>query len=82
MFLNTVRNITPEAIGSMTAVIPKIMKGGVKEAMLHAVNNTIQPVIVGILTNPEFVMPTDDGEEDNEAVCEQTDILDEPEISE
>ncbi len=82
MFLNTVRNITPEAIGSMTAVIPKIMKGGVKEAMLHAVNNTIQPVIVGILTNPEFVMPTDDGEEDNEAVCEQTDILDEPEITE
>ncbi len=72
MFLKTVRNITPESDGFESAIISRIMKGGVKEALVHAVTNTIQPVIRGTLLNPEFIMPvdedagTDDMPEDDE----------------
>jgi hypothetical protein len=31
-----------------------------KEALEHAVKNTVQPVIYGTLSNPEFIMPTDE----------------------
>ena len=57
MFLRTIKNINPEGTGLESAILSRVVKGGVKEALLHAVTNTIQPVITGTLQNPDFVMP-------------------------
>ena len=61
MFFSTLRNLNPEGAGFESAILSKVVKGGVKEALMHAITATIQPVIGAVLTNPEFVMPTDDG---------------------
>ncbi len=60
MFLRTIKNINPEGAGFESAILSRVVKGGVKEALLHAVTNTIQPVITGTLQNPDFIMPQND----------------------
>ncbi len=67
MFITTMQNLNPEGAGLESAILSKIVKGGVKEAITHAIIATIQPVIGAVLTNPEFVMPQDEGNTDFEA---------------
>ena len=54
MLRDTLKNFSIEGTGWETAIISKFVKGGLKEAIEHAVNNTVQPVIYGRLSNPEL----------------------------
>ncbi len=59
MLMNTMKTVQAESSGIEATIINKLLKGGMKEALEHAVKNTIQPVIYGSLENPEFIMPSD-----------------------
>ncbi len=50
MLMETMKNIAPDALSGMQGkVVSKFFKGGIKEAFEHAVNNTVQPVLKGVL---------------------------------
>ncbi len=58
MLLDAIRKITPsEGAGFESAIISRFLKGGMKEALEHAVKNTMEPVVFGRLINPEFIEP-------------------------
>ena len=57
MLRDTLKNFSIEGTGWESAIISRILKGGTKEAIWHAVNNTVQPVIIGRLENPELELP-------------------------
>ena len=52
MLRDTLKNFNIENIGWESAIISRILKGGMKEAVIHAVNNTVEPVIYGTLETP------------------------------
>ena len=54
MLKGTLRNFSIEGTGWESALISRFMKGGMKEAVKHAIINTVQPVIYGQLENPDF----------------------------
>lgn len=54
MLRDTLKNFSIEGTGWESAIISRFVKGGMKEAVAHAVNNTVQPVIFGRLENPEL----------------------------
>ena len=54
MLQSTLKNFSIEGTGWESAIISRFVKGGMKEAVEHAVNNTIQPVIYGTLSNPDL----------------------------
>ena len=60
MLMNAMRNVRAESSGIESTIINKLLKGGMKEALEHAVKNTVQPVIYGQLTNPSFIEPVDE----------------------
>ena len=54
MLHDTLKNFTLEGAGWENALISKFFKGGMKEALIHAINNTVQPVLFGRLDNPDL----------------------------
>lgn len=60
MLLNAMRNVRAESTGIESTIINKLLRGGMKEALEHAVKNTVQPVLYGRLSNPEFIEPLDE----------------------
>ena len=54
MLRDTLKNFSIEGTGWESAIISRFVKGGMKEAVAHAVNNTVQPVIYGTLANPDL----------------------------
>ncbi len=56
MLIDTIRNITPESTGLESAIISKLLKGGVKEVLEHAITGTMQPIMHGRLSNPDLVI--------------------------
>ena len=60
MLMNAMRNVRAESSGIESTIINKLLKGGMKEALEHAVKNTVQPVIYGQLINPEFIEPIEE----------------------
>ncbi|ADL34265.1 beta-lactamase family protein [Butyrivibrio proteoclasticus B316] len=58
MLINTMKTMAPDALSGMQGkVVSKFFKGGIKEAIEHAVNNTIQPTINGVLSLPSTPEP-------------------------
>ncbi len=57
MLVEALRNMTPESSGFESVVFSKLIKGGMKEALIEAVKNTIQPTIYGRLNNPDLDIP-------------------------
>ncbi|WP_022777180.1 serine hydrolase domain-containing protein [Butyrivibrio sp. AE3009] len=56
MLMEAMKSMGTDNLGGMQGMlINKFYKGGVKEAFGHAVKNTLQPVIHGKLTVPEYV---------------------------
>ncbi len=50
MLISTMKSMAPDAFsGVQGMVVSRFFKGGLKEALEHAVKNTIQPVITGVL---------------------------------
>ncbi len=54
MLHDTLKNFTLEGVGWENALISRFFKGGMKEALMHAINNTVQPVLYGKLDNPDL----------------------------
>jgi hypothetical protein len=59
MLMNTMKTFRAESTGIESAIVGRLLKGGMKEAIEHAVKNTVQPVIYGTLSNPEYIEPVD-----------------------
>ncbi len=49
MLRDTLKNFNVEGLGWESAIVSRFLKGGMKEAVQHAVNNTVEPVIYGRL---------------------------------
>ncbi|WP_029232235.1 serine hydrolase domain-containing protein [Butyrivibrio sp. VCB2006] len=65
MLIATMKSMAPDALSGMQGkVVSKIFKGGLKEAVEHAVNNTIQPTISGVLSEP-VLLGIEDAEGDD-----------------
>ncbi len=56
MLMSSIKNITFEGSGAESAIVSRFMKGGFREALEHALKNTMQPVVIGKLANPEIDM--------------------------
>lgn len=54
MLRDTLKNFSIEGSGWESAIISRFIKGGFKEGLQHAITNTVQPVIYGILENPDL----------------------------
>ena len=65
MLKRTLKNFSIEGTGWETALISRVMKGGMKEAVKHAIINTVQPVIYGQLENPDFDFSEEPSDTDN-----------------
>ncbi len=60
MLMDTIKKLSvTEIAGFESAIISRFLKGGMKEALQHAVKNTMEPVIIGTLSNPVFTMPSE-----------------------
>ena len=58
MLITTMKTMGPEALSGMQGkFVNKFYKGGIKEAIEHAANNTIQPVLSGVLSLPSTPEP-------------------------
>ncbi len=66
MLHDTLKNFSIEGTGWETAIISKFVKGGLKEAIEHAVNNTVEPVMIGKLINTSFFNDEDSSDLGNE----------------
>ena len=53
--------------------VNRFFKGGLKDALEHAVKNTIQPVITGVLEIPEL-LGIEDAEDKVESLSDVTEI--------
>ncbi len=63
MLFEAINNMAPDAFtGLQGKLASALFKGGIKEAIIHAVRNTIQPVITGVLSVPDYPV-IDDGVE-------------------
>ena len=86
MLMDAIMSMGTEGLGGMQGMlINRFYKGGVKEAVVHAVKNTFQPVIHGKLSEPEYhEYETEDPEAVAEAEKSLTDenLTDIPEIEE
>ncbi len=80
MLHDTLKNFSIEGTGFESAIISRFVKGGMKEAVIHAVNNTIEPVIKGRLFNPD--LPPYLEEAVNADTMDETEETDEPETAE
>ena len=55
MLFETINNMAPDALSGLQGKLAAaFFKGGIKEAFIHAVRNTIQPVIMGVLSVPDY----------------------------
>ena len=64
MLITTIKSMAPDALSGMQGkVVSKFFKGGLKEAIEHAVKNTIQPTINGVLSEP-VLLGIEDAEDD------------------
>ena len=70
MLHDTLKNFNIEGTGWESAIISRFVKGGMKEAITHAVNNTVQPVIYGRLSNPDLPDYLDYGDDTELAEAE------------
>ncbi|MBQ7614138.1 MAG: serine hydrolase [Butyrivibrio sp.] len=69
MLHDTLKNFSFDGTGWETALISRFVKGGLKEAIQHAVNNTVEPVIYGRLEMPDFgELPESTGDAEDEAL--------------
>jgi hypothetical protein len=58
MLMDAIMSMGTEGLGGMQGMlINRFYKGGVKEAFVHAVKNTFQPVLHGRLSVPEYIEP-------------------------
>jgi CubicO group peptidase (beta-lactamase class C family) len=65
MLHDTLKNFNIEGTGWESAIISRFMKGGMKEAIGHAVNNTVEPTIYGRLETPVDLLGLEDSSEGN-----------------
>ena len=77
MLHDTLKNFSIEGTGFESAIISRFVKGGMKEAIIHAVNNTIEPVIKGRLFNPDLTPYLEEAvnEDTTEFADEDTDVI-------
>ena len=55
MLFEAIGNMAPDAFSGLQGKLASaLFKGGIKEAIIHAVRNTIQPVITGVLSVPDY----------------------------
>jgi hypothetical protein len=54
MLHETLKTYSFDGTGWESALVSRFVKGGMKEAVVHAINNTVEPVIYGRLENPDL----------------------------
>ncbi len=55
MLFETINSMAPDVLSGLQGKLAAaFFKGGIKEAFIHAVRNTIQPVIMGVLSVPDY----------------------------
>ncbi len=64
MLLDTIKKLSlTELAGFESAIVTRFLRGGMKEALEHAAKNTMEPVLIGTIINPELITLTS-GEKD------------------